>query len=470
VGGRARAAIGAAVALAAAGAWVVWEPWHGPIVLNLSSGHGVPAGDLVAVPLVALALAIGRHARPEPRRGPLPSWLGPAAVTALGLLLLAVGVVDLADHGPLVPAGGGTFGGDGSYAAGRSAIPVGAWTHLALTYDGSTLRLHVDGDEVARRPAAGPTPETAGPLWIGGNEPYGEHFDGTIDDVRVYDRALGDAEVRAEVRADMSGVTPPRGGTGPVAAYSFDAVTGGTVADVSGHGRAGRVAGARWTARGHDGGALRFDGDDDAVEVTAGPALDLGAAFTLAAWVRPAAPQAGWRTVVHRERDVWFLTASSGLEGIEGPADDLLAGAVAATAAAAVAVTAATRGRGPGRRRRSWPVAVAAVLAGFAVDAVASPDATLAGPALLAAWFAATADDRVEAVVGWVVAAGLAAATAASLADVGGVAARMERDGGGLARSAALGAVLLAIGLVGPRSQRRRRQRQGREDGPPAPG
>ena len=28
------------------------------------------------------------------------------------------------------------------------------------------------------------------PLWIGGNQPYGEYFDGDIDEVRVYDRAL----------------------------------------------------------------------------------------------------------------------------------------------------------------------------------------------------------------------------------------------------------------------------------------
>ena len=35
---------------------VIQEPWHGPTLLRLSSTHGVDAGDLLVVPLVALLL------------------------------------------------------------------------------------------------------------------------------------------------------------------------------------------------------------------------------------------------------------------------------------------------------------------------------------------------------------------------------------------------------------------------------
>ena len=62
---------------------------------------------------------------------------------------------------------------------------------MALTYDGATLRLYVNGAQVAiagRRPAR--SRPTANPLWIGGNSPYGEYFQGLIDEVRVYNRAL----------------------------------------------------------------------------------------------------------------------------------------------------------------------------------------------------------------------------------------------------------------------------------------
>ena len=31
---------------------------------------------------------------------------------------------------------------------------------------------------------------TDNPLWIGGNNPYGEYFTGLIDEVRIYNRAL----------------------------------------------------------------------------------------------------------------------------------------------------------------------------------------------------------------------------------------------------------------------------------------
>jgi hypothetical protein len=37
---------------------------------------------------------------------------------------------------------------------------------------------------------------TANPLWFGGNHPYGEYFEGVIDEARVHNRALGEVEIR----------------------------------------------------------------------------------------------------------------------------------------------------------------------------------------------------------------------------------------------------------------------------------
>ena len=74
---------------------------------------------------------------------------------------------------------------------GPTANPVNAWTHVALTYDGSTLRLYVNGTQVATHAgAAARSRPPTNPLWIGGNSPYGEYFQGLIDEVRVYNRAL----------------------------------------------------------------------------------------------------------------------------------------------------------------------------------------------------------------------------------------------------------------------------------------
>src|SRR6185437_16301355 len=42
-------------------------------------------------------------------------------------------------------AGGGIFGGHNANAYAGSALPVGTWSYLALTYDGSTLSMYVNG-------------------------------------------------------------------------------------------------------------------------------------------------------------------------------------------------------------------------------------------------------------------------------------------------------------------------------------
>ena len=88
--------------------------------------------------------------------------------------------------------GGGTFGGSiDTGSAVPTASPVGAWTHVALTYDGTTLRLYVNGVLASAGGADGAHPDAStSPLWIGGNSPYGEYFQGVIDEVRVYNRAL----------------------------------------------------------------------------------------------------------------------------------------------------------------------------------------------------------------------------------------------------------------------------------------
>ena len=55
--------------------------------------------------------------------------------------------------GALRPAAGVTVGGAVPTIFAPSALPVGAWSHLAMTYDGSQVRLFVNGSQVASRAA-----------------------------------------------------------------------------------------------------------------------------------------------------------------------------------------------------------------------------------------------------------------------------------------------------------------------------
>jgi hypothetical protein len=67
------------------------------------------------------------------------------------------------------------------------------WSHIAVTYNGSRVRVYVNGKPVSSRRARSRLRLAA--LSLGGRA-----FHGQIDDVRIYRRAL----TRAELRSDMS--------------------------------------------------------------------------------------------------------------------------------------------------------------------------------------------------------------------------------------------------------------------------
>jgi uncharacterized protein YjdB len=83
-------------------------------------------------------------------------------------------------------------------------VPMNTWTHLATTFDGATLRLYVDGTLVNTVAASGKMPVSSGPLRIGGDAVWGEYFNGLIDEVRIYNRALSAAEVTADMNSPIN--------------------------------------------------------------------------------------------------------------------------------------------------------------------------------------------------------------------------------------------------------------------------
>jgi hypothetical protein len=58
---------------------------------------------------------------------------------------------------------------------------------------------------VATRAIAGGLAATTGALRIGGNGIWGEYFDGQIDDVRLYGRALSAAEIQGDMTTAVGG-------------------------------------------------------------------------------------------------------------------------------------------------------------------------------------------------------------------------------------------------------------------------
>ncbi|MBI5800502.1 MAG: glycoside hydrolase family 99-like domain-containing protein, partial [Verrucomicrobia bacterium] len=86
--------------------------------------------------------------------------------------------------------------------AGNKPLPSGQWNHLAGTFDGQTMRLYMNGEECGTMSRPGPIKPNAFHLCLGNYEvAHPAHFNGLLDEVRLYARALTPEEVRQHCRA-----------------------------------------------------------------------------------------------------------------------------------------------------------------------------------------------------------------------------------------------------------------------------
>jgi hypothetical protein len=84
------------------------------------------------------------------------------------------------------------------YLSGPAALPLNTWTHVAATYDGATLRLYINGAQVSSQPHSGAIVTSTGALRIGGDS-AGEYFQGLLDEIRIYNRALSPSEILGDM-------------------------------------------------------------------------------------------------------------------------------------------------------------------------------------------------------------------------------------------------------------------------------
>jgi hypothetical protein len=86
---------------------------------------------------------------------------------------------------------------------GTGVLALNTWAHLAATYDGATMRLYVNGVQVASRAQTGTIVTSTNPLQIGGDSIYGQYFTGRIDEVRIYNRALSAAQIQSDMNTPL---------------------------------------------------------------------------------------------------------------------------------------------------------------------------------------------------------------------------------------------------------------------------
>ncbi|MBM4088797.1 MAG: hypothetical protein FJ276_05110 [Planctomycetes bacterium] len=84
------------------------------------------------------------------------------------------------------------------HLTGREPLPAGKWVHLAATFDGATMRLFMDGEECGSMSRPGALLPTDGRLILGSYEVnHHSHFQGLLDDVRIYRRVLPGETIRS---------------------------------------------------------------------------------------------------------------------------------------------------------------------------------------------------------------------------------------------------------------------------------
>ena len=181
---------------------------------------------------------------------------------------------------------------------------VDQWYHLAVTRNGSTYTIFVDGGPAGSAEDTRNIPNANSPLMIGrANEYWGGFMNGRLDEIAIYDRALSESEL--QVLAGSGSGEPPAQDEccdedtdtcltpsecaadadheiGLVAHYPFN----GNADDASGNGHDGTVIGAALAADrfGNSDSAYCLDGVDDYINIGNGvkPPLPV----TVSLWIK----------------------------------------------------------------------------------------------------------------------------------------------------------------------------------------
>ncbi len=112
-----------------------------------------------------------------------------------------------------------------------------------------------------------------------------------------------------------------------VAAFSFNEGTGATALDQSGTGNNASIGNATWTTAGKFGRALSFNGSNALVSAPDSLSLDLTNGMTLEAWVNPSVVNSGWRDVIYKGNDNYYLESTSSPGGFPAAGVTLGSGA-----------------------------------------------------------------------------------------------------------------------------------------------
>jgi hypothetical protein len=146
-----------------------------------------------------------------------------------------------------------------------SNLNTNQWYYVTATYDGSFMRIYVNGVEVAKEVETSNPTSSVVNLYLGGAEGPTYLWQGKLDELKIYNYA----RTTSQIIEDMSGGHSVIGAKTPVAHYKFDEGHG-TIANnagLSGNGLNATISNANWTNSGKFSKALSFNGTSSYVQL-----------------------------------------------------------------------------------------------------------------------------------------------------------------------------------------------------------
>src|SRR3989344_4908798 len=242
----------------------------------------------------------------------------------------------------------GTIGGatPGVATAVANTISLNNWQFVAITYIGADggPRLWIGGEEVSydsRNDVTTYASDASSNACVGNRCGADRTFKGSIDEVRIYNRALSADEIKRLYRQTSPQVNASQANKlrqGLVGMWTFDGVDMGTTSaiDRSGNANTGWLINGTKKSIGKIGQALNFDGVDDYVDVASNSILN-AYPITISVWAKINPVQAGtypalvnkyvngslngWQIyteVSSKKLCAWYFRSSGNSTGYEG--------------------------------------------------------------------------------------------------------------------------------------------------------
>ena len=211
-----------------------------------------------------------------------------------------------------------------------STMSTDVWYFIAVTYDGSTMRVYLDGVQVGSAAYAGAVSNDSTVAVALGNLPTGagnRAFNGAVDEAAVYDNALSAAQIAALYAAADGGL---RGHwklvetAGTTAADSSTQLNDGTYAN-------GVILGSSGPYPGAGDKAANFDGNNDYVAIPNQNRYDLTGQMTVAAWIKVDAFDDPEQAIVTKGNNAWRLQRDGSNNGLNFRCEGLSTNTVASS-------------------------------------------------------------------------------------------------------------------------------------------